>query len=440
MRIYSFFSYLMFVLINCLMVLNAFGATEIYWTEVSNFQSLGRVDVDGSNKIAITVDPASTLASGRGLAIDKAGGKIYWANGCSGAVPCQTIARSNLDGSQSEILVDVKALNGTKGTFPQAVALDLIAGKIYWADQIDKIQRSNLDGSNPETILSGKSYKGIALDLIDEKIYWAEPILNRIERSNLDGTVVESLVFNLDNPQWVAVDPVNGKIYWTDSNNISSNPFVRIARIQRANLDGSEPEMLINTGLVTEPNDSFFQGIAVDPSLGKIFWADSTQGKILKADLDGANIEEILSGLPNPIGVALDATPIAPVLLCSGFESPMANYPVKAKKNRVFPLKMEMFDDGGFELTDAEITARPVVQVMFTSADGGDAVDVSAEALSSGHGTDGNQFDFTDDGIWQFNLKSRNYTAEGTYLVTAVSGDESEYTIDPSCVTSFVIE
>ena len=131
--------------------------------------------------------------------------------------------------------------------------------------------------------------------------------------------------------------------------------------------------------------------------------------------------------------------PNAPILSCVGFAAPMANHPVKAKKNRVFPLKMELFDENGFEVTGADLIAAPVVEVIFNPATE-DAYDVSNDVLSAGHGTDGNQFEFTNDGIWQFNLKSTNYSAEGTYDVTVVSGDDSEYVIDPSCVTSFIKE
>ena len=77
---------------------------------------------------------------------------------------------------------------------------------------------------------------------------------------------------------------------------------------------------------------------------------------------------------------------------------------------------------------------------MVTASSGGTAVNVSDYALSAGHGSEGNQFDFTEDGIWQFNLKSKNYSAEGTYLVFALFGDDTEYIIDPFCVTSFVID
>lgn len=132
-------------------------------------------------------------------------------------------------------------------------------------------------------------------------------------------------------------------------------------------------------------------------------------------------------------------SPIAPSFECAGFDAPMAIYPVKSRKNRVFPLKMELFDGEGYPLTDSDLIAPPVVQVMYLAASGGNAVDVTDDVLSSGHGTDGNQFVFTDEDKWQFNLKSRNYTAPGEYVVTAISGNETEYNIDPACVTSFEI-
>jgi hypothetical protein len=136
----------------------------------------------------------------------------------------------------------------------------------------------------------------------------------------------------------------------------------------------------------------------------------------------------------------LEATNPVPVFTCTGFYSPMAVFPVKARKNRVFPLKMELFDSDEFEVEGADLLATPVLQVVFIAAGAITALDVSSEALSSGAGSEGNQFDYTTDGIWQFNLKSKNYSSKGEYMITAVSGDDAEYTIDPACVTSFVIE
>ncbi len=130
---------------------------------------------------------------------------------------------------------------------------------------------------------------------------------------------------------------------------------------------------------------------------------------------------------------------VVEIIACSGFNSPMADYPVSIKKNRVIPLKMGLFDFNGFEIMESDLTALPAFIVMLSPSNGDPVSDVSKGAFPAGKGSDGNQFEYTDDGIWQFNLKSRNYSASGEYMVTAVSGDETEYTFDPACVTSFQI-
>lgn len=131
----------------------------------------------------------------------------------------------------------------------------------------------------------------------------------------------------------------------------------------------------------------------------------------------------------------------APAMACIGFHEPMADYPVAAKKNRVFPLKMELMDEDGYEISDADLTAPPVVHVEFVAAEiNAEPTDVSGDAYPAGEGTEGNQFVYTDEGVWQFNLKSKNYTAAGEYAITVISGDDSEYIIEPLCMSSFIIQ
>lgn len=145
-------------------------------------------------------------------------------------------------------------------------------------------------------------------------------------------------------------------------------------------------------------------------------------------------------------GIKSDATGISAIiqlsvdyLSCSGFEPPMANYPVSFKKNRALPLKAELFDADGFPVSGGDI-APPVVQVWFESTEEEIAVDVTDDALSAGQGDDGNHFVSTDSGKWQFNLKTSNYTSPGTYTVFMVSGDSSEYVLQPDCETVFIIK
>ena len=54
---------------------------------------------------------------------------------------------------------------------------------------------------------------------------------------------------------------------------------------------------------------------------------------------------------------------------------------------------------------------------------------------------DFNHFEYTIDNKWQYNLKTLNYTAAGTYTIYIKSEDISEYTIDQSYTPAqFVIK
>ncbi|MFC1980245.1 hypothetical protein ACFLVS_05310 [Chloroflexota bacterium] len=78
------------------------------------------------------------------------------------------------------------------------------------------------------------------------------------------------------------------KMYWTDS---------ATDKIQRANLDGSNVDDLV-TGLGNP------RGIALDIAGGKMYWTDSGTNKIQRADLNGSNVEDLVTGLS--AGIALD--------------------------------------------------------------------------------------------------------------------------------------
>jgi hypothetical protein len=213
----------------------------MYWSE-PGIGAIRRANIDGSG-------PIETLASagdaGGGIALDIDAGKMYF---CAGSTPLGSptsnprICRANLDGSGQEDLV-------TNNLFhPVGIALDTLRGKVYWTDlegNLDgtgQIQRANLDGSNVETLLTGiDEANGIAVDPIGERIYWPELATKKIQRANLAGTGVQDLVTGLDTPATIAVDVADRKMYWTDG--LASG---QVNRITRANLDGSEVEVIVS--------------------------------------------------------------------------------------------------------------------------------------------------------------------------------------------------
>lgn len=138
-------------------------------------------------------------------------------------------------------------------------------------------------------------------------IYWTDKIRGEIRRLNLVGGRPEevlSMAQGLNEPYGLALDPVHSKMYWADPGT---------QKIQRANLDGSNMHDVI-TGL------SFPADLALDLVAGKIYWADRDANRIQRANLDGSGIENILTGITRPYYVALDLT--AGKIYWSDFNSP----------------------------------------------------------------------------------------------------------------------
>ena len=55
------------------------------------------------------------------------------------------------------------------------------------------------------------------------------------------------------------------------------------------------------------------QSASVIEAQQKMYWTDFGTGKIQRADLDGSNIEDLITtGLSSPLGIALDVSDIPP--------------------------------------------------------------------------------------------------------------------------------
>ena len=258
---------------------------KIYWTNGDKIQRAGS---DGSN-----VEDLVTSGSPRALAVDVLAGRIYWTD-----QDTRWIWRADLDGSEAELVV------GSGLIRPVAIALDLTRGKVYWTDSgSNRIQRANLNGSRVETLVRTglHSPEGLALDVDAGKVYWSDYGTNKIQRANLDGSQVEDLVTTgLRIPGELALDVGAGKIYWTDYGT---------DKIQRADLDGSNVEDLVTTGLRVA------KGLALDAAAGKVYWSDSGTGKIQRASLDGSGVEDLVSRpgeAPAGLALALPAASLSP--------------------------------------------------------------------------------------------------------------------------------
>ena len=278
---------------------------KVYWTEKANSGLNGgqiqRANANGSNvEQLVTMRVPVPL----GIGIDFSASKLYWTNSHG------VIRRADLNGSNVE---DVVTGSGTTTSFSVGSSLlttytstptGTVVGNpaIYWADtQTSKIQRVNLNNLQVKDIVTNVSdSSAIALDSINGQIYWAESETGKIRSADLNGTNIQDIVTGLAAPQSIALDLVSRKIYWTDQKWDPFTGIVRGSTIQRANLNGSNVQDIV-TDLGTA------EGIAVSASTGKVYWTDSETDKIQRADLNGSNIEDLVSDVRMANDIALDA-------------------------------------------------------------------------------------------------------------------------------------
>ena len=312
---------------------------KMYWTNLDKIQC---ADLDGSN-VRDIVTGLDQIAS---LALDVAGGKIYWTSAKwnftketfdPGKIQC-----ADLDGSNvRDIATGLDQI--------ASLALDVAGGKMYWTIPNEgKIQRANLDGSNVRDIVTGlRGPWDIALDISGGKMYWTMPDQGKIQRANLDGSNVRDIVTDRYFPEYIALDVAGGKMYWIDD-----------GEIHYAGLDGSNVQDLVTglpypTGIAlgippqttgTSPkkgtqvhvdatdrpsmywidNDTLYRltganaqpiaervnDVVVDTAGGKIYWTEKTggaSGKIHSANLDGSGAQVLKELTSLPYGLAVDS-------------------------------------------------------------------------------------------------------------------------------------
>ncbi len=265
----------------------ATGPAKMYWTGGG---SIWRANLDGSG--AEEVVPG---VSGWDIALDVGAGEAYLTGGAS-------IRRVNLDGGTVEDVV-----TGLDDTW--YIALDVAGGKMYWTEPFAaKIQRANLDGSGVQELILDQdclvtANRGcpvrIALDLAGGKMYWNRVLAN-LQRANLDGSEAETLASSWEIPGGIALDLGGVKMYSTEYIPQGPGHWYEEGRVRRTNLNGTGSQTLVSQES-SEP-----AGIALDVAGGKVYWADPGLEKLRRANLDGSDAEDLITGSTVGKGIALD--------------------------------------------------------------------------------------------------------------------------------------
>ncbi len=255
------------------------AAGHIFWTNMGKVKeddgSIQRLDLDGRN--LTTVVPVGGTFTAKQLKLDAANGKLYWSDREG-----MRVMRANLDGSRIETLVETghgdearrDARNWCVG-----IALDIAGGKVYWTQKggdnagLGRILRANLEippgqsasnRSDIEVLLDGLP-EPIDLDLDPNRrmMYWTDrgdpPDGNTVNRAAMDTDAGDPargadrknrrdraiLVSGLHEGIGISLDLKGGRMFFTD---LGGNVY-------SANLDGSDKRTLFTgqgslTGIV----------------------------------------------------------------------------------------------------------------------------------------------------------------------------------------------
>jgi DNA-binding beta-propeller fold protein YncE len=277
---------------------------------------------DGSD-LKVIVSEGRRLPDG--IVVDLTAGHLYWTNMGNPVSNDGSIERSDLDGSNVTHIVP------PGNTFtPKQLQLDEKNRKLYWCDREGmRIMRTNLDGSNIETLLDtsegearpGKDIKkwcvGIALDVEAGKLYWTQKGSDnagegRIFRANLEipkgqsagnRKDIELLYEGLPEPIDLELDLANRTIYWTDRGDPPRGNTVNRAPMDPALANGKDPEIIF---------DHLMEGIgiALDLKGGRMFMTD-LGGSVYSANLDGSNKKTVSAVEGNLTGIAYAEIPAA---------------------------------------------------------------------------------------------------------------------------------
>lgn len=141
-----------------------------------------------------------------------------------------------------------------------------------------------------------KNTIAIGVDPLEGRVYWSDSTLHRISRASLDGSQHEDIITTgLQTTDGLAVDAIGRKVYWTDT---GTN------RIEVGNLDGSMRKVLVWQNLDSP------RAIVLYHEMGFMYWTDwGENAKLERSGMDGSDRTVLINnnlGWPN--GLTVDKT------------------------------------------------------------------------------------------------------------------------------------
>lgn len=230
--------------------------------------------------------------------------------------------------------------NGFREVFSRTITIAPTSFELYFIDNDElKIRKISLADTTVSDVfdLPGFSF-GLAYDETNQNFYFSDDDVGAVYKNNLAGTAEEEILGSLGSPRAIALDMANNRAFVADrsrdeiveidlSDNSSSIIYsvsdnadfllpvgldyyagnlyatcieVGAETVWKGAGDGTSLENIIDFGA-----GGFGYGIAVDEANEKIYFDNNDGNQLLRANLDGSNIENFGSTSDRNYGIAI---------------------------------------------------------------------------------------------------------------------------------------
>lgn len=304
-------------------------ARNLYWVD----SELDRIEVCRLNGLYRRVIVSDGLEKPRSIVVAPTLGWIFWSDW--GRKP--KIERASMDGSDRIVIVSVDII------WPNGIALDVDARKLYWTDaRIDKIEVINMDGTERRVILNENLPHVFGLSLFGNYIYWTDLQRRTVERAHKitgnDRSIIADQFPEVTGLKVVNLKEMKGTNPCTNKNGgcaqlCLNRPKDYVCRCtfdyelmkDRKNCYRPTAFLLFSRGdnigkLSIDFNDEQlpesnipFQKlrdvsyVSVDATEKRIFWIEKSSKSIFRAFINGSDVQRIVDlGIAAPEGIAVD--------------------------------------------------------------------------------------------------------------------------------------
>ncbi|XP_049327868.1 low-density lipoprotein receptor-related protein 1 isoform X3 [Astyanax mexicanus] len=228
--------------------------------------------------------------------------RVYWTNWHTGRIsvyewPTTETASPNSHRNRRQTESRVTDLEIPNLKMPRGIAVDWVAGNIYWTDSgRDVIEVAQMNGRHRKTLISGMIDEpyAIVVDPTRGTMYWADwgnhP---KIETAAMDGTMRETLVHeNIQWPTGLAVDYFNERLYWADA---------KLSVIGSVRLNGSDPVVAVNS-----IKNNLHHPFSIDVYEDYIYGITYRDNIVFRVNKFGkGNVENLTTGINHATDLAL---------------------------------------------------------------------------------------------------------------------------------------